>query len=107
MLTPPRHILVGSHMDALIHAINDVLMIETILIGLSFVGFFVVVLLTGECCRNLIGGYRENASRGRKESQYTTHGSSRHVIEFYVPHRLNRYRSESGNAPNFSSASAK
>jgi len=80
-------------MDTFSHAVDDVLMIATIVIGVACVGIFVAALTASAGICRLIKRLKKreanDASEQKKQLRNVFQG---HVIEFYVPDHLRANR---------------
>jgi len=80
-------------MDTFSHAVDDVLMIATIVIGVACVGIFVAVLMASAgTCRLIKRLKRREANDASEQKDQLRNVFQGHVIEFYVPDNLRANR---------------
>jgi hypothetical protein len=80
-------------MDTFSHAVDDVLMIATIVIGVACVGMFVAALMASAgICRLIRRLKTREANDASEQKQQLRNVFQGRVIEFYVPHNFRANR---------------
>ncbi len=80
-------------MDTFAHAVDDVLMIATIVIGVACVGMFVAALMAGAGICRLITRFKKREGNDVSEQEHQLRNVFQgRVIEFYVPDNLRSNR---------------
>ena len=80
-------------MDTFAHAVDDVLMIATIVIGVACVGMFVAALMASAGICRLIMRFKKREGNDITEQEHQLRNVFQgRVIEFYVPDNLRSNR---------------
>ena len=82
-------------MDTFAHAVDDVLMIANIVIGVACVGMFVAALMASAGICRLITRLKKREANDASEQEYQLRNVFQgRVIEFYVPDNLRSDRQD-------------